>query len=140
MDDSEIFDEPISTEIEEISQIDLRELSIKYILSFFENRQYETGGRIPHGELLRDENIATVLKFLPSFMFIEGLDEIHEILDKNEPPDDYEHSPLINWEVKFISELLAETAQSGIPKAFACGVILMNLKYCYGMSKWKIWS
>lgn len=114
----------------------IRQLVIDHILSFFKDREYESGGVIPRGELLRECNIDRVISFCN---FSEGLTEIHKILSSNEPPGDFEHNELVEWEVKFLNELLNEAARAGVPKALASGIIILNLQYCYGMVKWRIW-
>tara|TARA_Y100000034_G_scaffold43496_3_gene53107 strand:- start:28444 stop:28872 length:429 start_codon:yes stop_codon:yes gene_type:complete len=134
------FDDSFNEELEEISKVDVRELAISSILSFFEDREYESGGSIPRGVLLREENIGKIFRFIPAYMFVEGLDLIHEILDQNDPPDDFEESSLVDWEIKFLTELMQQSAKAGIPKAFAIGITLLNLEYCYGMSQWRIWN
>ena len=142
MDTTEIaFDESIiSDELAEISQIDIRELAVTCVKSFFESREYESGGLIPRRELLRSHNIDNILEYTPAHKFVDGLCLIHNILDQNKPPNDFEHNSLVDWEIKFINDLMTESSKAGIPKSFAIGITLMNLQYCYGMTKWRIWS
>lgn len=124
----------------EISQVDIKELAITCVISFFEKRQYESGGSIPRRELLREHHIAKILEYTPSSKFVDGLCLIHDILDQNDPPDDFEQSSLVDWEIKLLNDLMAQSSKAGIPKSFAIGITLMNLQYCYGMTKWRIWS
>jgi hypothetical protein len=142
MDTAEVaFDETvISDELAEISQVDIKELAISCVVSFFEDRRYESGGRIPRRELLREHHIAKILEYTPASTFVDGLTLIHDILDQNDPPDDFEQSNLVDWEIKLMNDLMAQSSKAGIPKSFAIGITLMNLQYCYGMTKWRIWS
>lgn len=140
MDEFEIFSDSLNEELTEISQADIKELATASAISFFENREYESGGSIPRRELLRKENVRAILEFLPSHKFIDGLGLLHDILDQNDPPDDFEASELIDWQIQFLTKLLNETSRSGVPKSFAIGITLMNLQYCYGMTKWRIWN
>lgn len=142
MDTAEVaFDETvISDELAEISQVDIKELATTCVLSFFEDKQYESGGRIPRRELLRPEHIARILEYTPASKFVDGLSLIHDILSQNDPPDDFEQTTLVDWEIKLLNDLMAQSSKAGIPKSFAIGITLMNLQYCYGMTKWRIWS
>ena len=141
MDTETAFDNSIiSDELSEISQVDIRELAITCVQSFFENRQYESGGPIPRKEILRSHHIDRILEYTPAHKFVDGLSLIHNILDQNDPPDNFEKTNLVDWEVKFLNDLMAESSKAGIPKSFAIGITLMNLQYCYGMTKWGIWN
>lgn len=141
MDEFEVFNESLNDELDTISQVDIKELAIASAISFFENKEYECGGPIPRRELLRKTNILGILEFTPSHRFIDGLALLHEILDQNDPPSEgFEGSKLVDWRIQFLTELLAESSMSGVPKSFAIGITLMNLQYCYGITKWRIWS
>lgn len=138
------LDDLFVEEFEEISHIDSRKLAINCILSFFKNREYKSGGFIPRGELLREENISKIFKYVPSdekvATFIDGLDMIHEILCQNDSPKGFEDKKSIAWEIDFLNKLQLDSALAGVPKCFSIGITLLNLQYCYGMSKWSIWN
>ncbi len=139
MDEFEVFSDSLNEELNEISQADIKELAMASVISFFEDKEYESGGAIPRRELLRKDNILGIMEFLPSTRFIDGLGLLHDILDQNDPPDEFDGSNLVEWRIQFLTELLHESSRSGVPKGFAIGITLMNLQYCYGMTKWRIW-
>jgi hypothetical protein len=133
------FADEVVDELSHVSQIDIKDLAVTCMLKFFEDKEYESGGRISRKELLKKEHLANILNYTPASNFVEGLCLLHEILSNNEPPEGYK-SDLVDWEVKLLNELLKESARAGVPKNFAIGITLMNLQYCYGMNKWRIWN
>jgi len=130
----------VDYESEEVSQNDVREFAINCLLSFFERREYDSGGLIQRDELLREENIKIVADYSPSHMFQDGLGLLHEVLDQNKMPDHFVDHGIGGWEIQFLIKVLLDTSRAGISKNFAIGITLLNLRYCYGMTQWKTWN
>lgn len=119
----------------EMLEDDVRQLAITSILRFFEDKEYLSGGKIPERELLKEQNINIV----SNTTVLDGIDEIYEILELNDPPEGYEKYRK-EWQRRLLQDLFAEAGRKGIPKSFVAGISIICLDYCYGINKWTIWS
>jgi hypothetical protein len=114
---------------EDENSLDLRNLAIFCIKSFFVGKKKESGESIPVKELLSDLSVKTVLRTPfddDTFLFI------HEnCLSQIPKPADYE-TP-ISWPVFYLLGLLSEMRKLGLPKDFQPGLVLLYFKFCKEM-------
>lgn len=110
--------------------LDIEKIAIDSISSFFANKKWFVGGKIPSRELYSNSSIETVLR--GQFDDIT-FDFIHnECLIKIPQPKDFKITK-IPWTVTFLLNLLNEMKQLGLPKDFQPGLLLLYFKFCKGM-------
>ena len=110
--------------------VDLKELAIHALKSFFEQKSWFIGGPIPQKELLSEESIKTILRTPfddATFTFL------HEhCLIRVPQPDSYTEKS-VPWTVAFLISLLGEMKALGLPKDFQPGLALLYFKFCKGL-------
>ena len=110
--------------------LDIEKIAIDSISSFFANKKWFVGGKIPHCELYSNSSVKTVLRGKfddTTFDFIHN-----ECLTRIPKPKDFKVTK-IHWTVTFLLKLLNEMKQLGLPKDFQPGLLLLYFKFCKGI-------
>ena len=114
---------------EDENSLDLRNLAIFCIKSFFAGKKKDSGQNISLTELMSDLSVKTVLRTPfddDTFNFIHD-----NCLSQIPKPVDYE-TP-ISWPVFYLLGLLSDMRKLGLPKDFQPGLVLLYFKFCKEM-------
>lgn len=111
------------------SPLDIKKFAIDCILTYFEDKHWYIGGKIPESELLSKDSIKTVLK---TQFDEETFSFIHEVcLPKIAQDPTYKES--IPWTIVCLISMLSEMGRLCIPKYCQPGIILLYFKFCKGV-------
>lgn len=110
--------------------VDLRQLAIETLQTYFSNKSWFVGGSIPVRELLSDSSVKTILRTQFDDVTFNYIHE--QCLSKVPAPAGFEAEPNMPWSVVFLLQLLSEMKMMGFPKDFQPGLILLYFKFCKG--------
>lgn len=110
---------------------DIRLLAAQSIKAYFADKSYFCGGPIPSKELNSEKSIKLVMRTQnddPTFNFIHD-----ECLAKLSRPK-HLRSCTVPWTVKLLLGLINDMKKKQLPKDHQPGLILLDFKFCKGLS------
>lgn len=105
---------------------EVRHIARDYMISFFKNKSFSEGGRIPTSLLLSNHNIMSVI----NYDIINGVKEAYSLLGQEE---DSQESCDFPRDIKLVVHVLNELSEANIPQQFAGGMLLLYLKLVEGI-------
>lgn len=109
---------------------EMQRLVVSSIESFFKDKSYFCGGKIPNSELSSSNSIKTVLRFKNDDHTFEY---IHTKCLRKIPRPKHIVSKSIPWTVQFLISLLEDMKGKKLPKEFQPGLVLLYFKFCKGL-------
>lgn len=110
--------------------VDMRQLAIDSLQSFFKNKKLHSGGEIPQYQLLSEYSILMLLR---TQLDDRCLDFIHEECLPLIPVDPNYNEVSVPWTVYSLLCLLRELASHQLPKDYFAGLLMLYFKFCYGV-------
>jgi hypothetical protein len=109
---------------------DIKKCAEDCLLEFFEDKRLPNGQPIPHGFLLSDFSVKTVMRSQfddRCFNFLHS--ECLPLIPKHPGYDE----PTVPWTVHCLLLLIKQMCSRGVPKEFQPGLLLLYFKFCFGV-------
>jgi hypothetical protein len=106
---------------------ELKYIAKQCISSFFQDRDFHCGGKIPCSLLSKDDHVLTVI----NYDIINSLNTAYEALKNHELPQNCVND--MPEDIKLVLKILDELAINNVPQQFAGGMMILYLKLIEGI-------